>query len=449
MEPKMNHKPHPELNSKQNKKTATRYEHNHLASIMKAINSTLTLTHPHFISCNVLQVHRLKLLKTDEKGVFEMLFIAIGASIRTFVNYLRPFLIIDAAHLKGQYNGTNLVAVGMDGNNQIVPIAFSICKGETGPFWSWWISVLKECIGDSPNLLFISDRHAAIALAVHNEFPLAFHAICCRHLMMNLSLKRKKMKGLFWKICKAYTPEEFSAKMRNLQDLQPDAYNKLYEAGPERWSRAHCPLVHYNYMTLNIIESVNACTVLYRKLPVLKLAETYRAMVQECLDSGLVPLADAIQDRDMLLMYTQTHQNRLQVYVSQVKISPLVVADQRKDERNKKENQRKPSCSKRKIPRRFTSLYYTLPPNIMLSGMKAIKNDYDTNVMYDIAKVARNLQLFVSHYHIDLSTVLIPNDGSLEESFASITSEETKIKQQESLNYLHQMQKRNNKKFDY
>ncbi|GJV36802.1 hypothetical protein Tco_1409279 [Tanacetum coccineum] len=52
--------------------------------------------------------------------------------------------------------------------------------------------------------------------------------------------------------------------------------------------------------------------------------------------------------------------------------------------------------------------------------MKAIKNDYDTNVMYDIAKVARKLQLFVSHYQIDLSTVLIPNDGSLEESFAEM-----------------------------
>ncbi|GJW47197.1 hypothetical protein Tco_0078843 [Tanacetum coccineum] len=72
-----------------------------------------------------------------------------------------------------------------------------------------------------------------------------------------------------------------------------------------------------------------------------------------------------------------------------------------------------------KIPRRFTTLYYTLPPNNMLSGMKAIKNYYDTNVMYDIAKVAGKLQLFVFHYQIDLSTVLIPNDGSLEESFAA------------------------------
>ncbi|GJU25401.1 phospholipase-like protein [Tanacetum coccineum] len=191
-------------------------------------------------------------IKTDEKGVFEMLFIALGASIRTFVNYLRPLLIIDAAHLKGQYKGTNLIAVGMDGNNQIVPIAFGICKGETGPCWSWWMAVLKECIGDNPSLLFISDRHAAIALAVQNEFPLAYHA--------------------------AYTTEEFSSSMSHLQDIQPDAYDKLCQLGPQRWSRAHCPLVRYNYLTSNSVESVNACTVVYRKLPVLKLAETYRAM---------------------------------------------------------------------------------------------------------------------------------------------------------------------------
>ncbi|GJY46873.1 transposase, MuDR, MULE transposase domain protein [Tanacetum coccineum] len=69
--------------------------------------------------------------------------------------------------------------------------------------------------------------------------------------------------------------------MSHLQDIQPDAYDKLCQLGPQRWSRAHCPLVRYNYLTSNSVESVNACTVVYRKLPVLKLAETYRAMVQD------------------------------------------------------------------------------------------------------------------------------------------------------------------------
>ncbi|GJT68798.1 transposase, MuDR, MULE transposase domain protein [Tanacetum coccineum] len=194
-------------------------------------------------------------IKTDDKGVFEMLFIALGASIRTFLNYLRPLLIIDAAHLKGEYKGTNLVDVGMDGNNQIVPVAFGICKGETGPCWSWWMSVLKECIGDHNNLLFISDRHPAIALAVHNEFPLAFHV--------------------------TYTPDEFTVNMNIMQAVQPDAYQKLCQARTQQWSRAHCPLVRYNYMMSNSVEFVNACSVINRKLLVLKLAETYRAMLQD------------------------------------------------------------------------------------------------------------------------------------------------------------------------
>ncbi|GJW26099.1 transposase, MuDR, MULE transposase domain protein, partial [Tanacetum coccineum] len=104
------------------------------------------------------------------------------------------------------------------------------------------------------------NRYAAIAFAVENEFPLAFHA--------------------------AYTREDFAASMNILQIVQPDAYKKLCDARPERWSRAHCPLVRYNYMTSNSVESVISCSVIYRKELVLKLAETYRAMVQQCTQSG-------------------------------------------------------------------------------------------------------------------------------------------------------------------
>ncbi|GKC56320.1 hypothetical protein Tco_1083918, partial [Tanacetum coccineum] len=67
--------------------------------------------------------------------------------------------------------------------------------------------------------------------------------------------------------------------MNILQAVQPDAYNKLIQAGTQRWSRAHFPLIRYNYMTSNSVESVNACTVLKRKLPITMLTETYRAML--------------------------------------------------------------------------------------------------------------------------------------------------------------------------
>ncbi|GJV94044.1 transposase, MuDR, MULE transposase domain protein [Tanacetum coccineum] len=181
-------------------------------------------------------------IKTNEKGVFEMLFIAFGASVNTYVHALSsPFAYNRHSAFKGSIQRYGFGSCWDGWNNQILPVAFGICKGETGPCWLWWMFVLKECIGDSPNLLFISDRHAAIALAVRNEFPLAFH-----------------------------------------DDVQLDAYHKLCQADPQRWSRAHCLLVHYIYMTSNSVKSVNACTVLNRKLPVIVLAETYRAMVQDC-----------------------------------------------------------------------------------------------------------------------------------------------------------------------
>nr|GEY08232.1 hypothetical protein [Tanacetum cinerariifolium] len=38
------------------------------------------------------------------------------------------------------------------------------------------------------------ERHAAIALAVQDEFPLSYHIVCCRHLMMNLSMEEIKQR---------------------------------------------------------------------------------------------------------------------------------------------------------------------------------------------------------------------------------------------------------------
>ncbi|GJV14490.1 hypothetical protein Tco_1359813 [Tanacetum coccineum] len=64
----------------------------------------------------------------------------------------------------------------------------------------------------------------------------------------------------------------------------------------------------------------NSATFLYIKKP-------------SCsLDSGLIPLDDAIQDNELILTYTQTQHNRLHVYVSRVELSPLVAADQSKYE---------------------------------------------------------------------------------------------------------------------
>ncbi|GJZ58742.1 retrovirus-related pol polyprotein from transposon TNT 1-94 [Tanacetum coccineum] len=236
-----------------------------------------------------LYFHNLKManegtvthIETDDEGRFKMCFVAFGFAIRSFLTHMRPLLITDGAHLKGIYKGTNLVLVGMDGNNQIIPIAIGVTQGETGESWTWFFSKLRECIGEVPNLAIITDRHPTIIQSCNTVFPNAFHGYCCRHLMMNCKMKSEKLQAIYWKTCKAYTPEEFQRRITYLRSFRPEAYKKLEDAGFETWSRAMCPANRYNYMTSNSAESINNLTRHVRKAPVTKLMEWYRALLQK------------------------------------------------------------------------------------------------------------------------------------------------------------------------
>ncbi|GJU20858.1 hypothetical protein Tco_1154200 [Tanacetum coccineum] len=182
-------------------------------------------------------------IETDNEDRFKMVFIALGVVIQSFKKHMRPLIIIDAAHLKGTYQGTNLLAVGMDGNNQIIPIVTGVSQG---------------------------------------------------HLLMNCKLKSIRLQFLFWKMWKAYSPEDFNMAINELGTKRPDVYQKLTEAGVEKWSRAYCPSDRYNYMTSNLAESINSLTRDVRKIPITNLMEWYRDLVQRwyCEHAPLNELSD-------------------------------------------------------------------------------------------------------------------------------------------------------------
>nr|GEV39301.1 hypothetical protein [Tanacetum cinerariifolium] len=75
-------------------------------------------------------------IETDDEGRFKICFVAFGFTIRSFLTHMRPLLITDGAHLKGFYKGTDLVLVGMDGNNQY----------NTPCFGSLTSSINSQCI---------------------------------------------------------------------------------------------------------------------------------------------------------------------------------------------------------------------------------------------------------------------------------------------------------------
>ncbi|XP_021975487.1 uncharacterized protein LOC110870611 [Helianthus annuus] len=61
---------------------------------------------------------------------FRRVFWAFDPSIKGF-KHCRPVISIDATHLYGKYKGKMMIAMGVDGNNQILPLAFAIVENES------------------------------------------------------------------------------------------------------------------------------------------------------------------------------------------------------------------------------------------------------------------------------------------------------------------------------
>ncbi|XP_071738695.1 uncharacterized protein [Rutidosis leptorrhynchoides] len=207
---------------------------------------------------------------------------------RSFVNYARPVIIVDGAHLKSRYLGTNLIDVAMDANNGILPLAYGIGAGETTDHWTWFFGNLRDSLQSSGccivNLTIISDRAPAIAAGISNVFPEVFHALCARHLLGNLKSVSKRVKSYewhYWKMCKAYRKSDFDHHYGILARRIPDSARTLTTVGLNRWSRHHTDRVRYAYLTSNSAESMNALSVHARKLPITMLLEFFRASVQQ------------------------------------------------------------------------------------------------------------------------------------------------------------------------
>lgn len=66
---------------------------------------------------------------------------------------------MDAYFLKGDFGGQLMAAVGMDGNNKIFPIAYSVVEGEIKEYWDWFIKLLLEDSEELNHMAYIFISH--------------------------------------------------------------------------------------------------------------------------------------------------------------------------------------------------------------------------------------------------------------------------------------------------
>ncbi|XP_073275502.1 uncharacterized protein [Primulina huaijiensis] len=222
-------------------------------------------------------------IQTDKGDRFLYFFLSLGPSIRGFHSSMRPVICVDGTFLKCKYKGTLIVATCQDANGQIYPIAWGIVDSENDSSWSWFMSKLKEQIGDSNRLVFISDRHKSITKAIRVIFPQSHHGYCIWHMEQNIKVKfhTKGLIPLFKSAAEAYRMSEFENYMTEIYGKNEKLGKYLEDTGYDSWSRVHFKGNRYNIMTSNNAESMNSLLKSQRDYPITALIEHIRSVMQK------------------------------------------------------------------------------------------------------------------------------------------------------------------------
>ncbi|KAF7839052.1 uncharacterized protein G2W53_007534 [Senna tora] len=103
---------------------------------------------------------------------------------------------VDGMFLYGKYKHSLLIAMGQDGNRNIVPVAFALIEGENESAWSWFLWRLREHVAKDHEVCLISDRGTGLLAALDNpgtgwQSPLGHNVFCIYHVASNLNCKFK------------------------------------------------------------------------------------------------------------------------------------------------------------------------------------------------------------------------------------------------------------------
>ena len=115
---------------------------------------------------------------------------ALGASIQGFRSSIKPVVAVDGTTLKYRYRDYLYIALAVDGNGQIFPLALGVGDGENQEAYTWFFCCFREAYGEPDNLVFVFDRHKGIENALKVVYPNCYHGLCMYHISQNLKAKK-------------------------------------------------------------------------------------------------------------------------------------------------------------------------------------------------------------------------------------------------------------------
>ena len=89
------------------------------------------------------------------------MFLCFEAMKMGFIRGCRPFIGLDGCFMKGPFGGCAMVAIALDGNRGLFPVAMAVVEAECKDSWLFFLDCLKGCIGgeeENKHYTFMSDR---------------------------------------------------------------------------------------------------------------------------------------------------------------------------------------------------------------------------------------------------------------------------------------------------
>nr|KAJ0207509.1 hypothetical protein LSAT_V11C500261200 [Lactuca sativa]KAJ0207802.1 hypothetical protein LSAT_V11C500261320 [Lactuca sativa] len=229
----------------------------------------------------------IDLQTVGDKKHFLRFFISLTACYKGFLAGCRPYIGLDACHLKGKFNGVLAAATSIDGNNGMFPVAYGVLESENTKSWTWFLKSLEKAIGTPNGLVISSDMQKGLEVAITQVYPDIEHRECLRHLCSNF---KKHYRGDFfmsklWEAANTYSVSKHDRLLNEIATVSKDAILYLNENHKKIWSRSKFgTLVKCDYITNNISETFNSWVGDIRYKPVLDLLDAIREKLMERFD---------------------------------------------------------------------------------------------------------------------------------------------------------------------
>ncbi|KAK4387202.1 hypothetical protein Sango_2590800 [Sesamum angolense] len=221
-------------------------------------------------------------LETDRPGVqmLHYVFWAFRPCIEGFRS-CRNVISVDGTHLYTKYKHKLLVAVTLDANQQVLPLAFALVDEESLASWLWFLQMLVKHLlpNDDDQICLIFDRHSGLISAINYvpafKFPRGVHRFCLRHVCSNFNKKFNniRLKDLCWRAGAEVNARKFERIMTEIRELNEEAYNWLGMIDKTQWTLSHDSGWRTGILTTNMSECVNGVLKGARRLPIVAIVQ--------------------------------------------------------------------------------------------------------------------------------------------------------------------------------